>query len=60
MGIKSRWGTPHLDQMPENPPQLVGILEDGEEVEGVEHVKVLLLDHNDTVRTPTGDTLNVA
>jgi hypothetical protein len=28
IGIKSRWGPPHIDQMPQNPPQLVGILDD--------------------------------
>ena len=29
--IESRWGPPDLDQIPENPPEFVGILNDGDD-----------------------------
>jgi len=32
IGIESRWRPPDLDQMPENPPEFVGILNDGDDI----------------------------
>gem|GEM_PF-4978918 len=32
IGIESRWGPPHLNQMPENPPEFVGILDDRDNI----------------------------